>query len=200
MGKILSSETGLQAAADILLKGGVVAIPTDTVYGFAALVNNEEAIGRLYKIKERNPIKSIAVLLGDANQADQVAKAFPPFAQRIAEKYWPGGLTVIVEKKAGLPENLTSNDTVGLRIPDHDFARALMRLTGPLATTSANHTGEPPAQKVEDFYAELGDKLDLVIDDGPVKGGVPSTVINCAVEPPVVLREGAIPGEELLKC
>lgn len=200
MTKILSSsDECLQKAARILLDGGVVAIPTDTVYGFAALVTNEEAVARLYKIKERNPIKSIAVLLSDAEQAPMVAGHFSSFAQRITEVYWPGALTVIVDKKAGLPGNLTSNNTVGIRVPDHDFARELMRLTGPLATTSANHSGEPPAKKVSDFADSLGDQLDLIIDDGPVMGGVPSTVINCSVEEPVVLREGAIPGAELLK-
>ncbi len=192
-------QQALQSAAEVLKKGGVAAIPTDTVYGFAALVHDPAAIGRLYEIKERSQMKSIAVLLGDAEQADQVAKDFPPKARRLAAKYWPGALTVIIAKREGLPADLTSNDLVGLRVPDCEFARDLMRLTGPLATTSANLSGMPPAKNISEF-TELYDRLDLIIDGGQVRGGVPSSVVRCDCEPAQVLREGAIPAEELLKC
>ena len=206
MGRILTintdteKEEALKAAADILLRGGVAAIPTDTVYGFAALVHDEKAIERLYRIKERSQNKSIAVLLGDAVQAPEVAHEFPAKARRLAEKYWPGALTIIIRKKAGLPADLTSNDLVGLRIPDHDFTRELIRRTGPLAVTSANISGEPPACSVADFAEELGPQLDIIIDGGPSRGGVPSSVINCDADPAVVLREGAIPGKDLMSC
>lgn len=206
MARILSIGTesekteALKTAADVLLHGGIAAIPTDTVYGFAACVQDEEAIAKLYRIKERSPNKSIAVLLGDAEQAHLVAHTFPAKAQRLAARYWPGALTVIIRKKAGLPADLTSNDLVGLRIPDHDFTRELIRLTGPLAVTSANISGEPPAKSVDEFAGVLGGQLDLIIDGGPSSGGVPSSVINCETDPAVILREGAIPGEELLKC
>ena len=167
MGRILTinteteKEEALKAAADVLLHGGVAAIPTDTVYGFAAAVHDEKAIERLYRIKERSQNKSIAVLLGDAGQAHEVAHEFPAKAQRLAEKYWPGALTIIIRKKAGLPADLTSNDLVGLRIPDHEFVRDLIRLTGPLAVTSANISGEPPARSVSEFADELGPQLDI---------------------------------------
>ena len=206
MGRILTintdtkKEEALKAAAEILLRGGVAAIPTDTVYGFAALVHDEKAIERLYRIKERSQNKSIAVLLGDAVQAPEVAHEFPAKARRLAEKYWPGALTIIIRKKAGLPADLTSNDLVGLRIPDHDFTRELIRRTGPLAVTSANISGEPPARSVADFAEELGPQLDIIIDGGPSRGGVPSSVINCDADPAVVLREGAIPGKDLMSC
>ena len=190
----------LSAAAETLLAGGVIAIPTDTVYGFAALVTNGPAIDRLYRIKEREQRKSIAVLLGDAEQAHLVAHEFPAKARRLAEKYWPGALTIIIRKNSGLPANLTSNDLVGLRIPDHEFTRELIRRTGPLATTSANISGQPPAKSVSEFADELGEELDLIIDGGPCSGGVPSSVINCDAEPAVILREGAIPGKDLLAC
>ena len=193
-------QEALKAAADILLHGGVAAIPTDTVYGFAALVHNEKAIARLYQIKERSQNKSIAVLLGDAEQAHLVAHEFPAKAQRLADKYWPGALTIIIRKKAGLPGNLTSNALVGLRIPDLDFTRDLIRLTGPLAVTSANISGEPPAKSISEFADELGPQLDIIIDGGASKGGVPSSVINCDADPAVILREGAISGKDLLEC
>lgn len=206
MGKILTiegeleRESALRSAADVLVHGGVAAIPTDTVYGFAASFQNEEAIERLYQIKARSQNKSIAVLLGDAEQAHLAAHEFPVKAQRLAEKYWPGALTIIIRKKAGLPANLTSNELVGLRIPDLDFTRDLIRLTGPLAVTSANISGEPPARSVTEFPEELIPMLDIIIDGGPSSGGIPSSVINCDTEPAVILREGAIPGKELLAC
>lgn len=206
MGKILSInteeeiKTALKAAADVLLRGGVAAIPTDTVYGFAALVHDEKAIERLYRIKERSQNKSIAVLLGDAVQAHEVAHEFPAKAQRLADKYWPGALTIIIRKKTGLPADLTSNDLVGLRIPDHEFTRDLIRLTGPLAVTSANISGQPPAKSIAEFTDELGDQLDIIIDGGPSRGGVPSSVINCDADPATILREGAISGKDLLSC
>ena len=206
MGKILTIEgelervSALRSAADVLVHGGVAAIPTDTVYGFAASFQNEEAIERLYRIKARSQNKSIAVLLGDAEQAHLAAHEFPAKAQRLAEKYWPGALTIIIRKKAGLPANLTSNELVGLRIPDLGFTRDLIRLTGPLAVTSANISGEPPARSVTEFPEELIPMLDIIIDGGPSSGGIPSSVINCDTEPAVILREGAIPGKELLAC
>ena len=190
----------LEVSSKILRKGGIIAIPTDTVYGFAALVHDEAAIAKLYKIKERDQKKSIAVLLGDAEQAHLVAHEFPAKARRLAAKYWPGALTIIIRKKAGLPADLTSNDLVGLRIPNHEFTRELIRRTGPLAVTSANISGQPPARSIEEFLEELGPQLDLVIDGGPSSGGVPSSVINCESEPAVILREGAIPGKDLLAC
>ena len=193
-------QEALSAAAECLRKGGIAAIPTDTVYGFAALVHDEEAIDKLYKIKEREPKKSIAVLLGDAGQAHLVAHEFPAKAQRLAAAYWPGALTIIIRKNSGLPANLTSNDLVGLRIPDHAFTRDLIRLTGPLAVTSANISGQPPAKSVSEFADVLNEHLDIIIDGGPCSGGVPSSVINCEADPAVVLREGAVPAKELLAC
>ena len=192
--------TALTAAAEALQKGGVIAIPTDTVYGFAAAVHNRDAIEKLYEIKERSQTKSIAVLLGDAEQAHLVAHEFPAKARRLAARYWPGALTIIIRKRSDLPDNLTSNDLVGLRIPDHDFTRELIRRTGPLAVTSANISGQPPARSVAEFAGLLGSRLDLIIDGGPSSGGIPSSVINCEAEEAVVLREGAIPTQELLLC
>ena len=206
MGKILTIfdkpdyRKAILETANILKHGGAAAIPTDTVYGFAASAFDEAAIARLYRIKARSQNKSIAVLLGDISQAHLIAQDFSAKAIRLAEKYWPGALTIIIRKKQGLPADLTSNDLVGLRIPDLDFTRDLIRVTGPLAVTSANISGAPPAKRIEDFVPVLGSELDVIVDNGPSLGGVPSSVINCDADPAVILREGAIPGKELLEC
>lgn len=197
---IEEQQVALATAIRILRKGGVIAIPTDTVYGLAASAFNEAAIARLYRIKERDTKKSIAVLLGDPSQAREIAGSFPQKAEILAKAFWPGGLTLIVSKKQSLPPNISSNEKIGIRIPDHSFIRELIRQTGPLATTSANLSGQPAANIVDDFFPLLGDRLDMTIDDGQVKGGVASTVVDCTVEPLQILREGAISKEEIEKC
>ncbi len=197
---IEEQQVALATAIRILRKGGVIAIPTDTVYGLAASAFNEAAIARLYRIKERDTKKSIAVLLGDPSQAREIAGSFPQKAEILAKAFWPGGLTLIVSKKQSLPPNISSNGKIGIRIPDHSFIRELIRQTGPLATTSANLSGQPAANIVDDFFPLLGDRLDMTIEDGQVKGGIASTVVDCTVEPLQILREGAISKEEIEKC
>ena len=207
MNKIISiaseeqQQAALESASRIILAGGIIAIPTDTVYGIAASAWNAAAISRIYQVKERDANKSIAVLLGDASQALLIADEFSPKAASLAAKYWPGGLTIIVSKKNNLPPNISNNDKIGLRIPDHPFIRDLIRKTGPLATTSANLSGQPAAKTVEEFRIILGDQLDLIIDGGTVKGsGIASTVVDCTLDPVKILREGAISSEEINAC
>ena len=190
----------LRDAAAVLNGGGVAVIPTDTVYGLAARPSFPEAVERLYSIKGREKRKKIALLAADVAAVEMFGCPLPPKARELAEKYWPGALTIIIRKKSGLPANLTSNDLIGLRIPDHKFTRELIRLTGPLAVTSANVSGRTPAKSVTEFGDMLSSRLDLIIDDGPSLGGVPSSVINCETDPAVILREGAISGKELLAC
>ncbi len=190
----------LMAAIQVIRSGGVIAIPTDTVYGIAASAFDESAIARIFQIKKRDENKSIAVLLGDAGQAAEIAKSFPPKAIALASAYWPGGLTLLVGKKNGLPASLSGNEKIGLRIPDHPFARELIRCCGPLATSSANFSGQPPALCLADFSELLEDQLDLIIDDGPVSGSVASTVVDCTVNPVQILREGAISKAEIDQC
>jgi L-threonylcarbamoyladenylate synthase len=193
-------QVALAAAIRIISEGGVIAIPTDTVYGLAASAFNEAAIARLYQIKERDPKKSIAVLLGNPSQAREIAENFPQKAEILAKTFWPGGLTLIVSKKKSLPPNISSNEKIGIRIPDHTFIRELIRRTGPLATTSANLSGQPAANNTDDFFSMLGSQLDMTIDGGQVMGGIASTVVDCTVEPVQILREGAISKEEIEKC
>ena len=188
---------GLNEAAEIIKRGGVIAFPTDTVYGIASSAFNENAIERIYAIKERDHAKSIPILLGDISQAPIVAKEFSVEARQLADRFWPGGLTIIVGKNEKLPKNISVYDTIGIRIPDYPFVRELIRKTGPLAVTSANHSGDPSAVQVDDFLSVLGDKLDLVIDGGKTTGGVSSTVVDCSGDKIKLLRAGAIPPSAL---
>lgn len=187
----------LQKAAEVLMSGGIVFIPTDTVYGIAAGYDNAAAIRQLFRIKERDAHKSIATLLADSDQVPLLAQSVPASAQILAEKFWPGGLTLLYPKKAGLPAELSDNDKIGLRIPDLTFTRALIRLTGPLATTSANFSGQPPALEISEIPPELLNQVPLAVDCGRVKQGKASTVVDCTVDPVTILREGALSSAEI---
>jgi tRNA threonylcarbamoyl adenosine modification protein (Sua5/YciO/YrdC/YwlC family) len=181
-------------AVRLLRAGGIVAVPTDTVYGIAADMALPDAIVRLFAAKRRAPEKAVAVLLADLAQAEALAWLRPP-AKVLGERFWPGGLTLVLPLLRGvtLPQELAGEGTVGVRIPDHHAPRALARALGPLPTTSANLSGEPNANDAAEVAATLGDALALVIDGGPIRGGPASTVVDCTSQRPRVLREGAIP-------
>lgn len=182
----------LQHAVDILNHGGMVAFPTDTVYGLAALPFDSEYVEQLYIAKGRNSERAIAILLGDPGQIGRVAKELSEPAMRLAERFWPGPLTLIVPKLPQLPEILSPHPTVGVRIPNHPLALALLKMTGPLAVTSANLSGHQNATNAQEVLAQLGGRIHLVIDGGETPGGVPSTVVDCTGADPVILREGPI--------
>lgn len=186
-------------ALEVLSRGGLVAFPTDTVYGLAAFLTNSEGIAKLYEAKARSANKAIAVLVADLEQMDQVTTGLTPSARRLAERFWPGALTLVIPKRGGLPENLSPLPTVGVRMPDHAFARALMRQAGPLATTSANISGESNTLTAGQVLEQLAGRVELVLDGGPVPGGVPSTVVDCTQDPPKILRQGALSGQDISK-
>lgn len=167
-------------------------MPTDTVYGIACSVENSNAIQSLYQIKIRENIKAIPVLLADMNQIDLVAKSLNENTRKLAQTFWPGALTLIVLKNDLLPHNLTIHPTVGMRIPDHDWLRAIMRETGPLAATSANISGEASPSTSSQVFDQLNGKIELIIDGGECKGGISSTVVDCSGEEIKILREGGI--------
>jgi L-threonylcarbamoyladenylate synthase len=182
-------------AAALLRAGGVVAIPTDTVYGIAADMALPDAIERLFAAKRRPPEKAVAVLCADADQAASLG-VMTPHARVLGGRFWPGGLTLVVPVRPGvvLPRILAAGlPTVGLRVPDHPAPRAIARLLGPLPTTSANVSGEPDARDAREIAERLGDALALVLDGGPIHGGPASTVVDCTLDLPSILREGAIP-------
>jgi L-threonylcarbamoyladenylate synthase len=194
--RILRDGDSARAEAVLVLRaGGIVAVPTDTVYGIAADMALPDAIERLFAAKRRPPEKAVAVLLADAAQAETIA-LLGPAARALAERFWPGGLTLVLPVRSGvvLPDILAAGaPTIGVRVPDHPAPRALARVLGPLPTTSANVSGEPDARGAAEIAERLGDAVALVLDGGPIRGGPASTVVDCTVEPPVIRRVGAIP-------
>lgn len=193
-----SDPRALDRALEVLRQGGLAAIPTDTVYGVAADLNQPRAIQRLYEAKGRDAGKAIAVLIGSAEQIEQVTSGLNEQAARLAARFWPGALTLVLPKRQGLPESLSALPTVGVRMPDHPFALALLRAAGPLAVTSANRSGQSSPQTVEEVLAQLEGYIELVLDGGRCPGGVPSTVVDCSGAEVAVLRQGAIPAEEII--
>ena len=186
---------GRVAAVEALRAGGVVALPTDTVYGIAVALETVGGVERLFHVKRRAPDKGIMLLLDDAAQAGTIG-VMGAAAGALAGAFWPGGLSIVVPRRldVALPAALTGGaPTIGLRVPDHESPRALARAVGPLPTTSANVSGLPEGRDAAEIVAQLGEDLDLVLDGGPAKGGAASTVVDCTGARPVILREGAIP-------
>ncbi len=182
----------IQYAIDVLRNGGLVAFPTDTVYGLAAPVQNEKSIERLYIVKGRTNTKAIAVLIGHVDQLKNVTVDLSESARKIAQHFWPGPLTMIVPRHPALPEILAPLPTIGVRIPDHPVALALLEAAGPLAVTSANMTGGKNTMTTKQVLKQLKGRIHLIIDGGRTPGGVPSTVIDCTTPAPEILREGPI--------
>jgi L-threonylcarbamoyladenylate synthase len=182
----------IRDALAILNKGDIVAFPTDTVYGVGAAAFSSEGIERLFAAKGRDQNKAIAVLLGGLGHLDRVAVDLPPAARRLAQRFWPGALTLVVTRRDTLPPNISPLPTVGVRIPDHAGALELLRQSGPLATTSANRSGRENPHTAEDVFAQLDGHLELILDGGRTPGGTPSTVVDCTGEQIRVLREGPI--------
>jgi L-threonylcarbamoyladenylate synthase len=190
---------GRLKALEVLRGGGIVGLPTDTVYGIAVALSTPGGIERLYEAKQRPLDKAIVLLLDDANQAARTG-LLTPAAAALAAAAWPGGLTVIVPQRPDVPwpSALTGGAaTIGLRIPDHDAPRTLARSLGPLPTTSANVSGLPPAMDAAAILDQLGDAIDLVLDGGPARGGPPSTVVDCTGAEPLIVRDGAMSAAEV---
>jgi L-threonylcarbamoyladenylate synthase len=187
----------LPHAVDILRNGGLVVFPTDTVYGLATLPYREEFVERLFVVKGRNSARAIAVLIGDASDLSKVSVSPKVSALRLAKHFWPGPLTLIVPRHPALPDVLSPQPTIGVRVPDHPVAQALLRLAGPLAVTSANLSGQQNSNTAQDANEQLGGRVHLIIDGGTTPGGIPSTVVDCTQEELVIVRPGPISLEEL---
>ena len=191
----------LNQAVQLLRDGGVVAFPTDTVYGVGVDPFQPEAVRKLYRIKGRPEDKPIAILVESIEDVARVAQTPSRTFSRLADRFWPGGLTLIVETRELPPEITAGGSTVGVRMPDHPLTLELLRgFGGPIATTSANRSGENPATSAEEVGAQLGDRINLIVDGGDTITKVASTVLDLSVSPPKILRHGGISEELLMEC
>ena len=185
----------------ILKAGGIVAFPTDTVYGLGADALNSKAVERIYAVKKRPRHLPLPLLIGDMSQLSTVAAPVPEVALFLAKHFWPGGLTLILPKAASLPAYLTNQSTIAVRVPDHPVPLALIQGLGrPVIGTSANISGKPSTLTVNQVKQQLGDEVDLIIDGGKCPSGNESTIVDVTGEMPAILRQGIIPKHEIEKA
>jgi len=191
--KILGVEQ-IHEAAEVLKRGGLVAFPTETVYGIGADAFNDEAVGRVYEAKGRPSDNPMIVHIARASDAGLLAKEISPDVVKLADAFWPGPLTMVLPKREEVPVRVTGGlDTVGIRLPDSDIALTLIRLAGtPVAAPSANISGSPSPTKTEHVIADLDGKVDVILTGPDCRVGIESTVIDMTVTPPQVLRPGII--------
>ena len=189
----------LAEAVAILRRGGVIAFPTDTLYGLGADALNEAAVEQVFVVKGRPQGMPLPVLIADLDQISRVADPVPPLARTLAERFWPGALTLVVPRAAWVPALVGSRGwKVGVRLPDHPVPRQLARLLGgPIIGTSANRSGGPDPLTAEDVARQLGADVPCILRDGPPPGGRASTVLDITGPRPRVLRQGSISLDEL---
>ena len=184
-------------AFEVLRAGGLVAFPTDTVYGLAALPWDGCVVTRLFEAKRRPPDRPISLLLSESSQLSRVAVLSDRY-ERLVEHFWPGGLTLVLSKKVVVPKEVSVGSTVGVRVPDLELARRLIDAAGGvLAVTSANLSGQTPPVTAQGVAEQLDGRIELIIDGGLCPGQVPSTVLDCTVCPPALLRSGAVSAARL---
>ena len=188
------TKENLEEIKQVLDKNGIIIFPTDTVYGISCNCYSEEALKKLYSFKNRPLTKPINVLTDSKEKIETVAKKLSEKEQELIQKYLPGDLTLIVDKKENVPDLLTANlPTIGVRIPKHNIAlKILENYPYPLATSSVNLSGDSPGIEVSDFIEEFKDKVDIIVDGGPSPIGVPSTIIRVEGNEVRVLREGRL--------
>lgn len=185
----------ISEAARVIKTGGVISFPTQYLYGLGADALNADAVNRVFGIKHRSYKKPILVLVKSLEDLERIVRSIPPVASRIMEKFWPGRITIIFEAKETLPVNLTAGTgKIGVRLPEHPVAAALVNsIGGPMTGTSANIAGNAGCSRISDLDPRIAEKLDLILDAGPLKGGIGSTVVDVTGEAPRILREGAVP-------
>lgn len=191
------SEDQLEEGIRILKNGGVITFPTDTVYGLGADAFNSEAVKRIYEIKKRPKHLPLPLLIGDLSQLNTVAKPVHGIALFLAQRFWPGGLTLVLPKADLLPSYLSQGSTVAVRLPSHPTCLSLIGGLGrPIIGTSANLSGNPPTLSADEVRQQLGDKVDLIIA-GKCPAGVESTIVDATSETPLILRQGIISPHEI---
>jgi L-threonylcarbamoyladenylate synthase len=190
----------IQEAAQWIRGGGVVAIPTDTLYGLAADPFSADAVARVFAIKGRAAERALPLIAADVVQIATHLGRLSPTGERLAERFWPGPLTLLVASPPGLARDVSGGTgKVGVRVPADEVARAICEASGrPITATSANVSGEPATSDPDCVERTLGDRLDLLIDTGPTRGGAASTIVDVTGAEPILIRAGAIPWQDIL--
>jgi len=187
-----ATDDALRTAIDELRAGGVVAFPTETVYGLGARADDPDAIAAIYRVKGRPQDNPLIVHVADGD-VDGIVAVWPDVARRLTDAFWPGALTLVARRHVEFPDTVSAGlDTVAVRCPDHAVARALIAGAGPLAAPSANRSGRPSPTTAQHVVDDLGTSIPYVVDGGPCRHGLESTVVDVTVDPPLVLRPGAI--------
>ncbi len=192
----------IHRAAEILKGGGVAAIPTDTLYGLAVDAFNPQAVARIFSIKGREAGRALPLVAASAAQVREWIGEMTPLGVRLAERFWPGPLTLVTRAPVELAEGVAdARQKVGIRVPAHAVTRALCAAVGrPLTATSANISGQPATGDPDEVARGLGAQLDLVVDAGAAAGGAPSTIVDVTGAAPKLLRAGAVEWERVLAC
>ncbi|MCB5183055.1 L-threonylcarbamoyladenylate synthase [Streptomyces antimicrobicus] len=199
MGRVAASTSDIEKAVGVLRDGGLVAMPTETVYGLGANAEDPAAVSRIFQVKGRPPSHPLIVHLGSAEQLDDWVQDVPAAARLLAEHFWPGPLTLVLRRGPRVPLEATGGlETVAVRVPDHPVALALLAAFGGGVTApSANRFGSVSPTTADDVRAELGDAVDLVLDGGSCEVGVESTIVDATGGTPVILRPGGVTREDL---
>jgi L-threonylcarbamoyladenylate synthase len=193
------SATPIREAVAVLKRGGLVAFPTETVYGLGADASNPAAVARIYEVKGRPAGHPVIVHIGDAGQLERWAREVPEAARKLAARFWPGPLTLVLKRAPGVGDGLTGGqDTIGIRVPGHPVALELLRrFGGGIAAPSANKFGRISPTTAAHVREDLGDEVDLILDGGPCEIGIESTIVDLSRERPVLLRPGRVTEEEI---
>ena len=191
--------TAIDEAVSVLSRGGVVAVPTDTLYGIAAAALDEAAVQRVFDVKERGQSSPLPLFVSGVEDLFEFGRRVPDVARELAANFWPGKLTIVVERSSRVPDIVTGGlDTVGLRVPDHPVPREIVaRLAAPITATSANISGQPSLTSAEQVFRHLGDRLALIVDGGQLRLSKPSTVIDVTRAPCRILRHGAVTPDQI---
>ena len=199
MKTLLITDDNMTPAAEIIKAGGLVAVPTETVYGLAADGLNTDAVEKIYDVKNRPEKKPVSLLVSGMSDAEKFCRDIPDSAYTLAERFWPGPLTMVLNKSERVPHIVTAGgNTVGVRCPDHPKTLALIRLVGvPLAAPSANISGEQSPKDVNDVLKVFDGKIEAAVDGGQCAFGIESTVVDMTVNPPRILRQGGLSPEAI---
>ncbi len=188
----------IEEASLVLLEGGIVAFPTDTVYGIGVDATNSTAVRTLYEVKERDPARPLPVLIHSLRQLSSLARNIPADIMQVLDTLWPGAITIVFEKYPNTFTEVSKENTIGIRIPDNTVCMDVLSMMGrPMATTSANLSGKSPARGAEGVLEYFGERIDLVLDAGPLTSEVVSTVLDVTREPYTITREGAVTRSQL---